>query len=56
MKGRNPTSIRLPENLWQWMRNRASKNERTFNGELIFMIRKAKEVVEKKELEANGQD
>ena len=49
MKGRKPTSIRLPENLWQWMRNRASKNERTFSGELTLMIKKEKEATEEKE-------
>ena len=49
MKGRKPTSIRLPANLWQWVSDRASENERSFSGELIFMIRRLREANEEKE-------
>ena len=49
MKGRKPTSIRLSENLWQWMHDRATKNERSFSGELTMMIKKAKKATEEKE-------
>jgi hypothetical protein len=49
MKSRKPTSIRLPENLWLWVRDRALRNERSFSGELTLMIRIVKEDVEKKE-------
>jgi hypothetical protein len=49
MRERKPTSIRLPKNLWQWVCDRALENERTFSGELIWVVKSAKEAKEKKE-------
>jgi len=43
-----PTSIRIPRHLKDWLKDRAANNSRSINGELIQLMRKAKEKEEAK--------
>ena len=50
-----PYPLRLPNELKNWVKNRAFSNRRSINTELNVLIEIAKAAVEKKELETNGQ-
>jgi len=49
MKSQNPTSIRFPESLSNWLKKQAVKNQRSVSGEIIFMVGRIKEKQEKQE-------
>lgn len=39
----NPYPLRLPADLKQWIKERASRNDRSFNSEVIHMIRQMRD-------------
>ena len=43
MEEKKPTSIRFPKSLSVWLKSQAVKNERSVSGEVISLIRGAKE-------------
>ncbi len=43
-------TLRLPDLLRDWIKEKAESNNRSMNGELIAMIKKAKEKQEQKEI------
>jgi len=47
MKLTIPTSIRIPSDLKDWIENRAKRNTRSISGELIELMKKAKQEEEK---------
>lgn len=42
-----PTSIRIPSELKEWIENRAERNTRSISGELVELMKKAKQEEEK---------
>ena len=49
MKSRTPTSIRFPKGLSDWLKKRASNNERSVSGEVITLLKGLKENAENAE-------
>ena len=42
-----PTSIRIPNELREWIKNRAERNTRSISGEIVATMKKIKEDEEK---------
>lgn len=46
MQDSRPTSVRLPEELANWIKDKANKSTRSFNGQLVALLKTAKEAEE----------
>lgn len=49
---KKPRSVRLESELSQWVKEQAKAGDRSFNAELVRIVRQAKEIAEQKQTTA----